>query len=162
MYDKTLLLEYLDKSNIDYTLYSHPPINSHKDSENMPKMQGAVLKNLVLTNKNKDLVLYTLPLFGKANLKLLGDSLGLKRLTFSKVSDLCFLGIPPGMVSPFCLLNDLNKNFIYVQDSALDKYDILNCHPMLNSFSVDIKREVLEELIQKTHVINKIGVCSEE
>ena len=120
-------------------------------------MKGTMLKNLVLTNKTKELYLFTLPLDYRANLKALSNALGVPRFSFASVSDLAYMGIPPGHVSPFCLLNDLNFQVNYIQPIELDNFDLVNCHPLDNHFSVDIKRCDLEGLVAKTgHQITKV------
>ena len=158
MYIKDTLLPLLKSYHIDYQLYAHEAI-AHGDIEiTLPDMKGTMLKNLVLTNKRKDLYLFTLPLDFRANLKGLSDALGVPRFSFASVSDLAYMGIPPGHVSPFCLLNDLNIQVKYVQPVELDKFELVNCHPLDNHFSVDIKRSDLESLVtQSGHTITKVA-----
>ena len=157
MYIKDTLLPLLDQQNINYTIYQHEAI-AHGDIEfDLPDMKGTMLKNLVLTNKNRDLYLFTLPLHYRANLKALSNALGVPRFSFASVSDLTYIGTPPGHVSPFCLLNDLNLQFKYVQPVELDNFDLVNCHPLDNHFSVDIARHDLEALVAKTgHEVCKV------
>lgn len=158
MYDVSTIFTLLDTNNIKYNLYRHKPLASAQDMDLMPSMQGRVVKNLVLTNKQHDLYLYTLPLDERADLKGLAKALNSSRLSFGSLSDLAFLGIPQGMVSPLCLCNDLNFEFTYIQSQSLDAFDLLNCHPMSNTMSIDIKRSDLEALIVKTgHKILKIN-----
>ena len=158
MYIKDTLLPLLNSYSINYQLYAHEAI-AHGDIEiELPDMKGTMLKNLVLTNKRKDLYLFTLPLDFRANLKGLSDALGVPRFSFASVSDLAYIGIPPGHVSPFCLLNDPNLQVQYVQPIELDNFDLVNCHPLDNHFSVDIKRSDLEDLVKKSgHNITKVS-----
>lgn len=158
MYVKNTLLPLLNSYQINYQIYAHEAL-AHGDIEiTLPDMQGTILKNLVLTNKNKDLYLFTLPLHMRANLKGLSDVLGVPRFSFASVSDLAYIGIPPGHVSPFCLFNDPNLQVKYVQPVELDNFELVNCHPLDNHFSVDIKRADLESLVRKTgHEITKVS-----
>lgn len=157
MYTKQTVLPFLEQQNIDYQLYSHEALGHGDIDIELPPMQGVILKNLVLTNKTKELYLFTLPLTYRANLKALAQALQVPRFSFASVSDLAFMGIPPGHVSPLCLLNDLNQQFHYIQPVELDQIDIVNCHPLDNHFSIDIKREQLEQLICNSgHTITRI------
>lgn len=154
---KSTLLPLLKQHQIPYQLYMHEALGHGDIDIELPDMKGVILKNLVLTNKRRELYMFTLPLDYRANLKALSDALGVPRFSFAKVSDLAFMGIPPGHVSPFCLLNDLGHQVKYVQPVELDQFDLVNCHPLDNHFSVDIKRQDLEQLVTDSgHTIIKI------
>lgn len=151
------LLSLLKSQNISYDLYQHEAL-SHGDIDiELPDMKGMILKNLVLTNKTKQLFMYTLPLVYRVDLKALAKALDVPRLSFASVSDLAFIGIPPGHVSPFCLLNDPGNLFTYIQPEELDEFKIVNCHPLDNHFSVDIALSDLEKIVESSgHNIIKV------
>lgn len=158
MYIKDTLLPLLSEYQIPYHIYAHEALAHGDITIELPDMQGTILKNLVLTNKHHDLYMFTLPLDYRANLKALADALGVPRFSFAKVSDLAFMGIPPGHVSPLCLFNDLNQQVHYVQPVELDNFDMVNCHPLDNHFSIDIKRQDLEKLVKQSgHEIIKVA-----
>lgn len=154
---KDQLLQFLDDKNIAYQIYQHEAL-AHGDIDiELPDMKGMILKNLVLTNKTKKLYMFTLPLTYRANLKELSKALDVPRFSFATVSDLAFMGIPPGHVSPFCLLNDLGLQVTYVQPQELDNFELVNCHPLDNHFSVDIALRDLENVVTMTgHEIIKV------
>lgn len=157
MYVKETILPFLQEQNISYQLYSHEALGHGDIDIELPDMQGVILKNLVLTNKTKELYLFTLPLTYRANLKALSQALGVPRFSFASVSDLAFLGIPPGHVSPLCLLNDLNQQVHYIQPCELDDISLVNCHPLDNHFSIDIQRQDLEKVVSYSgHNITRI------
>lgn len=158
MYVKDTLLPLLAQKQVPYSLYMHEALGHGDIDIELPDMKGVILKNLVLTNKRHDLYMFTLPLDYRANLKALSDELNLPRFSFAKVSDLAFMGIPPGHVSPLCLLNDLNQHVHYVQPVELDNFDLVNCHPLDNHFSIDIPRQQLEQLVLDSgHEIIKVS-----
>ena len=157
MYVKETILPLLTQYHVPYHLYAHEAIAHGDISVELPAMQGTMLKNLVLTNKHHDLYLFTLPLDYRADLKALSNILCVPRFSFAKPSDLALMGIPPGHVSPLCLLNDLGHLFHYVQPVELDQFDLVNCHPLDNHFSIDIKRTDLEQLVQNSgHTVTKV------
>ena len=152
------ILELLTKENLNYTLYRHKAVFSAADEANMPKMNGTVVKNLMLTNKQQELFLFTLPLHAKSNLKALAKKIGSSRLNFAGADDLAVIGTPAGMVSPLSLLNDEGRQVSFLVASELDSSAVINCHPLLNTMSIDITRTDLESLIIKNgHKINKIS-----
>lgn len=157
MFTKSTFLKFLDDKKISYDLYQHDAL-SHGDIDiELPDMKGMILKNLVLTNKTRKLYMFTLPLTYRANLKALSNALGVPRFSFATVSDLAFMGIPPGHVSPFCLLNDIGNMVTYVQPEELDRFAMVNCHPLDNHFSVDITLSDLEKVVSMSgHEIIKV------
>lgn len=158
MYIKETILPLLEQYQIPYHLYAHAAIGHGDITVDLPDMQGTMLKNLVLTNKHHDLFLFTLPLDFRADLKALAQALAVPRFSFARPSDLALMGIPAGHVSPLCLLNDLGQQFHYVQPIELDQFDLVNCHPLDNHFSIDIKRTDLEALVQRSgHTITKVA-----
>ena len=73
------------------------------------------------------------------NLKKISKSLNLGNVSFAKKEYLnnC-LGIKPGSVSPFALLND-KKDFVsFFLEDRLYKSEILNFHPLINSLTISI------------------------
>lgn len=157
------LLLTLDSEHVAYTLYHHPPVGSGDDDALFPPMQGHIVKNLVLTDKkHRHLVLFTLPLEAKADLRALSTALNLPRFSFARTSDLAYLGVPPGMVSPLGLLNDVGQEILYAEPEELSSYPLINCHPLHNSMSIDIGLQDVHRLIEKSgHVIHRVaGVIS--
>ena len=146
MYVKETILPLLARYQIPYHLYAHEAIAHGDITVALPAMQGTMLT-----------AIFTLPLDYRADLKALALAVGSPRFSFAKASDLAVMGIPPGHVSPLCLLNDLGQQFHYVQPIELDQFDLVNCHPLDNHFSIDIKRTDLEHLVQDSgHAITKV------
>ncbi len=157
MFVKATLLPLLQQHHIDYQIYAHEALGHGDIDIELPDMKGTILKNLVLTNKTRELYMFTLPLEYRADLKGLAQALGVPRFSFASVSDLAFMGIPPGHVSPLCLLNDLGLTVHYVQPVELDDFALVNCHPLDNHFSIDIARSDLEQLVTMSgHTITKV------
>lgn len=158
MYVKDTLLPLLQQHHISYQLYAHEALGHGDIDIELPDMKGTILKNLVLTNKNHELYLFSLPLEYRADLKGLAKALDLPRFSFASVSDLAFMGIPPGHVSPLCLFNDPGLKVNYVQPEELDNFTLVNCHPLDNHFSIDIMRSDLENLVRSSgHTITRVS-----
>ena len=157
MLDPQALLDLLKAKHIPYTLYSHPPVGSGDCDDLFPAMKGEILKNLVLRTKKGKLVLFTLPLKAHADLKAIASALELPRFSFARVSDLCFMGVPPGMVTPLALLNDVGHEICYAEPVELSQYPLINCHPLRNDHSIDIALKDVHALIAESgHEIIKL------
>ena len=160
MHNKDSLLKFLETQGVSFTLYQHARVFSKADLSNMPETAGEVLKSLVLTNKQHDLFLFTLPLNKNADLKNLEMKINSTRLSFGVNQDLNPLGVLPGMVSPLALLNDSQKRFKYIEPVELRQYPIVNCHPLDNAYSIDIALLDLERLVSDSgHEIVYVSDC---
>ncbi len=142
------LLKFLEQHQISYTLYHHQAVASEHDLASFPPMQGEIVKNLVLINKKKELFLFTLTLHARANLKGLAEEIGSGRFSFAKKSDLVVLGVPAGMVSPLCLINDVGFKVRFILPKSLSFNTLINCHPALNTQSLDLNLGDLVALLE--------------
>ena len=98
------------------------------------QIQGAHTKNLFLTDKEGRMVLVVAKEDTRVDLKSLGKTLGLGRLSFASAALLeAVLGVPAGSVTPFALLNDTAGSVIVVVDQALTEFAEVNCHPLENT-----------------------------
>ena len=146
---KLELLNYLDEKNIAYTKYEHPPIFSVEDGDksNVPN-HDKVIRNLFLCdNKKQHFYLVSLFVHKQLNLKTLSAKIPSKRLTFVKpelMEEL--LGVKPGSVTPFAILNNEAKNVLMIFDKALQNETIV-MHPMENTATVFLKFEDLYNLL---------------
>ena len=61
------------------------------------------------------------------------------------------LGIKPGSVSPFGLLNDKEKKVKFFFDQEFMEYGIVNFHPLINTSTVSIAPNDLINLIEQHH-----------
>lgn len=152
-------LALLNSYHIAYKLYEHQVFGCADDFVKIPKMNGKVLKNLVLVNRQSNFFLFTVPLDCRVDLKQLAKLINSSRLSFASEAQLQDLNLVKGMVSPLSLINDDGQKITYIQAKELDEYNLVNCHPLLNTFSIDIKRNDLEQIISQVlnHKIEKIA-----
>ena len=57
------------------------------------------------------------------------------------------LGIEPGAVSPFALVNDPDRRVALVLDAAVMRLPLLNFHPLVNTQTVTIATEDLRRFV---------------
>ena len=151
--------QLLKDKNISYEVVEHEPVYTIEDMDNlgMPHIDK-VAKNLFLRDdKGRNYYLVTLSGHKKVDLKTLSELIPSRKLSFANEQRLGeFLGLTPGGVTPFGILNNEQRNVIMVFDSAL-KGDLIGVHPMENTATVFLKFEDLLKVI-KAHD-NEIVFC---
>ena len=128
---------------------SHPAVfTAEEASIHCSHLPGAHCKSLFLKDKNDALWLVVSLDHRQIDMKELKNILGSGRLSFGK-PDLMesVLGVKPGSVSPFALVNDGNKKVNPVIDEAIFQYEFANFHPLTNTMTTTIKSLELKDFI---------------
>jgi Ala-tRNA(Pro) deacylase len=131
----------LDALGIPYQIYSHPPVFTGEEAAvQWAEIPGTPVKNLFLRNKKGDRhYLVILGIEKQANLRDLVRVIGDDRLSFGSAERLMRqLGLTPGSVSPFGLLNDASGDVIVILDDELRRVERLIFHPNINTASLTI------------------------
>ena len=134
------LFDYLDKLNIAHNTLDHDPIFRVEDSlELKAQRPGASTKNLFLKDKAGKFFLICAQSDTNIHINKLHPILGCKRLSFGKTDPLLErLGVTPGSVTLFSILNDTESAVTLILDAALMNHDIVNFHPLLNDATTAI------------------------
>ena len=83
------------------------------------------------------------------DLNRLDKVIGSARLSFASAERLWrFLGIRPGSVTPFALVNDTERKVRVVLQQAMMEHELLNYHPLLNDRTTAIRRDDLLRFIR--------------
>jgi Ala-tRNA(Pro) deacylase len=107
------------------------------------------LKNLFLKDKKGQLWLVVCLEDRELNMKALKDLIGSAHLSFGKPNLLMeTLGVAPGSVSPFSLINDSELRVQVVLDQEMMAFDYLNFHPLENTATTQISRGALLKFIK--------------
>ena len=152
MIKKNDILKILEKKEIKYSIFEHEPFYTVEDSnKKRSEMKGAHTKNLFLKNKKNQFVLFSCDENSVVDLKT-----GLKNLSFAKPEYLLkFLGIKPGSVSPFGLLNDLDNNVEFYLEEVLENSTAINFHPLINTSTISLKtKDFISFMIENKKKIN--------
>tara|TARA_B100000575_G_C22881697_1_gene513665 strand:- start:126 stop:638 length:513 start_codon:yes stop_codon:yes gene_type:complete len=141
MMKKSDLLDILREKNIDFQVHEHKPLYTVEDSEKLRgKIDGSHTKNLFLKNKKNEFFLFTCNERAKIDLKQFSKSIDAKNLSFANENYLeKYLGIKPGSVSPYALLNDKKNNVSFYLDENLEKSEKINFHPLINDTTITMK-----------------------
>jgi Ala-tRNA(Pro) deacylase len=102
-------------------------------------LPGGHVKNLFLRNKKGAMWLVVAEEDRAIDLKALGERIGAGRLSFGSADRLmAYLGVPPGAVTPFAVINDRAGAVRVVIDRGLLDRDPINCHPLRNDMTTAI------------------------
>jgi Ala-tRNA(Pro) deacylase len=154
---KKTLLEKLNSFTNNYTLYEHEAYFTVRDSSvKRGKIKGAHTKNLFLKNKKNHFFLFSCLEKTEINLKKLSKSLTLGNISFANEVHLNkLLGVSPGSVTPFALLNDLENAVNFYLDKNIIKYDSVNFHPLINTSTVNLStNDLINFLIENKKKVN--------
>ena len=113
---------------------------------------GAHIKNLFLRDNKRSFFLVTLTEDAVVDLKALRPLIGAKGgLSFASPDSLMErLGVQPGSVSPFAVINDVAGSVTMVLDEALLAAPAINAHPLVNTRTTTIAPEHLLAFLRST------------
>ena len=134
----------LDAMGIAYEKYEHPAVFTAEEAAvHWAGIPGTPVKNLFLRNKKGDRhYLLILGIEKEADLRRLVKIIGDDRLSFGSAERLMArMGVTPGSVSPFGLLNDVTHSVRVIVDRDLRRSSRLIFHPNINTASVSIAVE---------------------
>ncbi|MBL8661355.1 MAG: prolyl-tRNA synthetase associated domain-containing protein [Candidatus Odyssella sp.] len=121
----------------------HPPLFTVEQSKALRgELPGGHTKNLFLKDKKDRMWLVTAEEDRPIDLKALGTALGASgRVSFGSPERLMrHLGVIPGAVTPFGLVNDTEGLVSFVLDEGLARHETLNFHPLTNEATTAIAR----------------------
>ena len=160
MLDPKKFMSLLSSSGYDYDFHEHKSIFTVEESNKLRgKIKGLHTKNLFLKNKKNKFFLISCEEFSNINLKQISKSFGLGNVSFAKEEFLLkLLGVRPGSVTPFALLNDIeNKADFYLEDKLYNA-EFVNFHPLTNTLTLTIKSEKFIEFMiennKKIHIFS--------
>jgi Ala-tRNA(Pro) deacylase len=129
------LLRRLDALGIPHTTHHHPAVFTVAESTVLRgALPGGHCKSLFLKDRKDGLWLVVLLEHRQLDLKALADRLGAPRFSFGSSALLeSTLGVTPGSVTPFALINDRERRVSVVLDAEMLEMDPLNYHPLINT-----------------------------
>lgn len=130
----------LETLALPYANTVHAPVATVAESAAVKtNIAGAHTKNLFMKDKTGRLVLISAHAESKLPLNQLHKVLGLQRLSFGDPALMWeTLGVTPGSVTGFSVMNDEAGRVQFVTDGALYAHDTWNFHPLRNDMTVSI------------------------
>jgi len=138
------VLEVLDLLQIEHEMYIHPPLPTiEKALEYWGKIDAVHCKNIFFRNhKGNKHYLIVLKHIAQLDIHDLEKCLRQGKLSFASAKRLQqYLGIEPGSVSPFGLINDTQNHVFLFLDENLATAKKISFHPNVNTASVVINFE---------------------
>src|SRR4029453_3431226 len=134
------LFAHLDGLGIRTRTVQHPPVFTVDEAKALRgDLPGAHIKNLFLRNKKGEMWLVVAEESRPIDLKALGERLGAGRLSFGSPERLMtHLGVAPGAVTAFALINDRTQQVTVAIDQRILEHDPVNCHPLTNDMTTAI------------------------
>ncbi|RFC64554.1 prolyl-tRNA synthetase associated domain-containing protein [Fulvimarina endophytica] len=147
------LMAFLSENGIETQTVEHPPLFTVEGSRAARgEIEGAHTKNLFLKDKKGTIFLVVADEESEVALKSLHKRIGGSgRLSFASAEQMLdLLGVEPGSVTAFGVLNDREHRVSVVLDERLLNADIVNAHPLTNTATTSIRREDLLRFFRLT------------
>ena len=128
------LFARLDALGIAHRTYTHPPVFTVAEAVALRgRLPGGHCKSLFLKDKKGGLWLHVAIEEQPIDMQRLAGALGAPRFSFGSAELLYeVLGVRPGAVTPFALVNDTAQRVAVVLERGMLGHDPLNYHPLEN------------------------------
>jgi Ala-tRNA(Pro) deacylase len=146
------LFARLDALGIAHKTFAHAPVFTVEESRAVcAHIPGGHTKNLFLRDRKDGLWLVVAREEARVDLNALSRALGSPRFSFGPAELLiATLGVPPGSVTPFSLINDISAAVRVVLDAAMLALDPLNFHPLRNDRTTAVSAADLLKFVRET------------
>lgn len=138
------LFRRLDELGIAVETHAHQPVFTVAEGPELrERIPGGHTKNLFLRDKKKRIWLVVAEQDRAVDLKALRRTLGASGSLSFGDPDLLFevLGVTPGSVTAFGMINDSAGRVSVVIDAGLMRHEVWNAHPLTNDATTSIRRE---------------------
>ena len=135
---------------IDARTRDHAPVYTVEEAQALRgEIPGGHCKNLFLKDDKGNIWLIVCLEEAQVDLKAAPAKIGSRRLSFGKPELLKeVLGVEPGSVTPFGLINDAEKRVNVVLDAAMMAHELVNYHPLENTATTTIRSQDLVAFIR--------------
>ena len=135
------LLNRFKDLDIEATTRNHPPVYTVEEAQALRgEIPGGHCKNLFLKDDKGNIWLIVCLEEANVDLKAAPAKIGSRRLSFGKPDLLReVLGVEPGSVTPFGLINDTEQRVNVVLDATMMAHELLSYHPLENTATTTIR-----------------------
>lgn len=144
------VLDKLRELGIEATTADHPPVFTVEEAKALRgELEGAHTKNLFVRDKKGVMCLVVALEDRSVDLKELAGRIGLKRISFGSADRLMkYLGVIPGAVTPFGVINDHGGLVSVALDRGLQAHEIWNFHPVDNARTTTIRGDDMVRFLE--------------
>lgn len=146
------LFKTLDLLDIAYKKHHHTPVFTVEESAHLDEeIPGLHCRNLFIRDNKKKMFLVVAANETKIDIKKLQTVLECGRLSFGSTERLWqHLGIRPGSVCPFTVINDKEHQVQIILDSQMMKAPLVNYHPLDNAMTIGLSPDDLMKFFAHT------------
>lgn len=146
------LFTFLDRAGIGHSTVWHEPVFTVAESADLKAgIPGAHTKNLFLRDSDGVLVLISAEAGSVLKLNQLHRHISTRRLSFAPAELMQeVLGVSPGSVTAFALMNDTDARVRFLIDLVLARSEQVNFHPLTNTATTTISQEGLRRFVAAT------------
>jgi len=157
------LFALFDELAIETNTIEHIPVFTVEDAQKVHgDIKGGHCKNLFCKDEKGVLWLIVALEDARIDLKAAKDRIESRRLSFGRPELLMeILGVEPGSVTPFSLINDKANKTNVILDAAMMKLEQLNFHPLKNDATTTISSVDLIKFIKATGHEPKVVAVSD-
>ena len=153
MYYKQEIYSFLKENNYWHEITEHAAVFNMEelDAVDLPYPDADAKNLFVRDDKRRGYYLITVKGDKRVDLKEFRKTYGIKPLTFVNADELAdILGLIPGAVTPFGLLNDTERKVVFYIDAAFrEGSGLIGIHPNDNTATVWMKAEDLIRIISE-------------
>ncbi len=145
---------------IEFSYAEHKAVFTVAEADEVDKgIEGTHCRNLFLRDDKKKNFLLCLQNATEVDIKKLPALIESKKLSFGSADRLWdYLGVRPGSVCPYSIINDTEHQVKICLDKSMMDHDTLNFHPLLNTMTIGVKPSDLVRFIESTgheaHIID--------
>ncbi len=135
------LFALFDQLGIEHATTAHPPFFTVQEGRRWHDgIPGLHCKNLFVKDRKGGIWLVVMPAEKRADLGRLEKLLGAPRFSFARPDVLWeVLGLTPGSVTPFGLMNDTGRRVTVILDEEMLDHPRVNLHPLHNAASTTLR-----------------------
>jgi Ala-tRNA(Pro) deacylase len=159
------LLDELTRLGIAHHTLDHEALFTVEQSKAIyGKMPGGQTKNLFIKDKKGRHFLVAMEHDATVDLKTIHTNIGGQgRVSFGNADDMLnYLGVVPGSVTLFGIINDLNNQVTVFIDAGLLAHNKINAHPLTNEATTNLATAdmlmFLEAHGHKAHILPRAAV----
>lgn len=132
------IMEELKRLNINYDMVDHPAAKTTEEADNYIKGHtGVRTKSMFLRDKKKHFYLLIMDDKKRLDFHEFQDLTGAKRVSMAHDHDIEEqLGLVPGIISPFGLMNNSAHNITVLFDKEMLQEPVLTFHPNENTHTI--------------------------
>lgn len=137
------LFAFLDSLGVAHQTLDHPAVFTvGQGGDIKAQIPGAHTKNLFLKDAKGQLWLVSAEGHAQIDLKRLHTVIGGAKLSFGNAELMAeTLGVAPGSVTAFGLINDADRRVRFVLDRTLAEAPLVNFHPLTNTATTTVNRD---------------------